>query len=90
MSDVKEALWACTPPDCDGQQAHWNVGLPIWIPGVGKGPNVTRITVQEDVPALHCNMRRVCVWVGDQLAAEAPFHSIEAVGYKVEPTPCAT
>ena len=84
MSDIKEALWATTPPDCDGQQSHWRVGKSIWTPGIGSGAVITRITVQEDVPALHCNMRRVCVWVCDQLAVEAPFHSLEAVGYPVE------
>ena len=80
--EAKEALWATTPPDCDGQQSHWHVGKTIWQDGA-PGAVITRITVQEDLPGLHCNMRRVCVWVGGVLAAEAPVHSLEAVGYPV-------
>ena len=82
MSKIREAEWATTPPDCDGQQTHWAVGKPIWANG-GPGPVITRITVQEDLPGLHCHMRRVCVWIGDDLAAEAPVHSLEAIGYAI-------
>lgn len=78
---VMEAAWAETLPDHDGDAGFWKVGGEIW-----NGPysrRITRITVQQDLPGLHCNLRRVCVWVGDVLAAEAPLHSLAAVGYPV-------
>lgn len=38
---------------------------------------ITRITLQEDVPGMHANMRRVCVWSGEVLLAESPYTSVE-------------
>lgn len=77
---VMEAVWAECLPGADGESRFWAVGQQTWLPG-GHCPTVTRITVQQDLPGLHCNMRRVCVWVGDALVAEAPMHAVQAVGY---------
>lgn len=43
--------------------------------------NVTRITVTEDLPGLHCNMERVRVYDGDTMIFEAPLHMLEGVRY---------
>lgn len=45
---------------------------------VGK---VSRITVTEDLPGLHCNMERVRVFDGDTMIFEAPLHNLEGVQY---------
>ena len=81
-NEIKDAIWAEGPPDADGDTRFWKVGVGIWD-GKGRGPAVTRITVQHDLPGLHCNMRRVCVWIGDAMVAEAPLHSLQGVGYSL-------
>lgn len=45
---------------------------------VGK---VSRITVTDDLPGLHCNMERVRVYDGDTIIFEAPLHNVESVMY---------
>lgn len=81
MTDTtREAAWAETMPDADGDSYYWKVGVGHWN-GKSRGDPVTRISVQCDLPALHCNMWRVCVWVGETLVAEAPLHNLKAVGY---------
>lgn len=84
MSDhpTMEAEWVEFPPKDGGDSAFYKAGYYIGVPG--KMRTITRITVQQDLPGLHCNLRRVCIWVGDQLAIEAPLHSVEAVGYPLE------
>jgi len=42
---------------------------------------VSRITVTEDLPGLHCNMERVRVWDDDMVIAEMPLHNLELVCY---------
>lgn len=42
---------------------------------------VSRITVTEDLPGLHCNMERVRVFDGETMIFEAPLHSLEGVTY---------
>ena len=81
MSDnVIDAEWAEGLPDADNDARIWKLGkLLDWKDKAG--PIITRITVQEDLPGLHCNMRRVCVWSGETLVAEAPLHNLQAVGY---------
>ena len=49
--EVIEAAWAEAQPDQDGESRFWQVGRPIWI-GNAHGPAVTRITVQQDLPAI--------------------------------------
>lgn len=83
MTDVIEAAWAATGPDADGDCFFWCVGKPLYGAGAEHRPTITRITVQEDLPGLHCNMRRVCVWVGEAMVAEAPVATIKAIGYPV-------
>lgn len=80
--EIIEAEWAETQLDQDGESRFWQVGRPIWT-RKAHGPAVTRITVQQDLPGLHCNMRRVCIWIGDKMVVEAPLHSLAAVGYPI-------
>lgn len=42
---------------------------------------VSRITVTDDLPGLHCNMERVRVFDGDHMIFEAPLHSLEGIVY---------
>lgn len=42
---------------------------------------VSRITVTDDLPGLHCNMERVRVFDGETMIFEAPLHSLEGVSY---------
>lgn len=46
---------------------------------------VTRITVTEDLPGLHCNMERVRVYVGETVVWEGPLHNLEGVAYPLPP-----
>lgn len=80
--EIMEAAWAESRPDQDGESRFWAVGKPIWT-GKAHGPAVTRITVQQDLPGLHCNMRRVCIWIGETMVVEAPLHSLALVGYAI-------
>lgn len=78
---IKEAAWAEGTPDADNETRFWQVGKPAdWK---HRDVLVTRITVQHDLPGLHGDLWRVCVWVGNALVAEAPLHNIQAVGYEV-------
>lgn len=43
--------------------------------------NVSRITVTDDLPGLHCNMERVRVFDGDTVVFEGPLHNLEGVTY---------
>lgn len=79
MSDIIDALWAETAPDVDGDPRFWKVGGSIWN-GSGYGGPITRITVQKDEPGLHCDMRRVCVWIGETMVVEVPAH-MTMIGY---------
>lgn len=83
--EIMEADWAESLPDQDGESRFWRVGQGIWT-GKSHGPAITRITVQQDLPGLHCNMRRVCVWIGDVMVVEAPVHSLSAIGYPIPTT----
>lgn len=70
---------------CDGESGvHYAVGKQYWRTVEGRavrcGP-VTRITITDDLPGLHCNMERVRVYDGDTLIYEAPLHSLEGVEY---------
>lgn len=83
MDDVVEAQWVDGLPDADGGTQFFRVGKPLWY-GKPHVQIVTRITVQHDLPGLHGNLRRVCVWIGDHLAVELPLHNVQAVGYPVQ------
>lgn len=74
-----EASWVEIPPGVDNEATFYCVGGLIYAGG--QEATITRITVQEDLPGLHCNMRRVCVWVDDALAFEAPMHAVQGVCY---------
>lgn len=82
MNGIVDAYWAEGLADADGESRFWEVGKPVWQAGK-PAATITRITVQDDLPGLHCNMRRVCVWAGDALLAEAPLHNLQAVGYLI-------
>lgn len=80
MSDHEpmNAQWVDFMPDNDGS-LRYHVGGAVYF--FGETAKITRITVQQDLPGMYCNMRRVCVWAGDQLAFEAPLHNVQGVGY---------
>ncbi|WP_454917357.1 hypothetical protein [Xanthobacter sediminis] len=80
MSDHEpmDAQWIDFPPDNDGSFRYY-VGGTVYF--FGATATITRITVQQDLPGMYCNMRRVCVWAGDKLAFEAPLHNVQGVGY---------
>lgn len=71
MSDhpTMEADWVEFPPRVEGDSSYYRVGGQLFQAGM-KASTITRITVQQDLPGLYCNLRRVCIWVGDQLAVE--------------------
>lgn len=80
MSDHEpmDAQWVDFLPD-DGESTRYAVGGKVYFRALTI--DITRITVQQDLPGMYCNMRRVCVWAGDQLAFEAPLHNVQGVGY---------
>lgn len=80
MSDHEpmDAQWVDFLPD-DGESVRYAVGGRVYFRA--RTVDITRITVQQDLPGMYCNMRRVCVWSGDQLAFEAPLHNVQGVGY---------
>jgi len=81
MSDHEpmDARWVEFLPGEDGEICVYSVGKSVGFDG--KRVSITRITVQQDLPGMYCNLRRVCVWAGDKLAFEAPLHNIQGVGY---------
>lgn len=87
MSDHEpmEAQWVHLLPDRDGDAYLYHVGGSVNF--YSAAVKITRITVQEDLPGMYCNMRRVCVWSGDRLAFEAPLHHVQGVGYLPEKEP---
>lgn len=80
MTEDRQAIWAETLPDGDDGARYFRVGGDLHADDGSKVP-ITSITVQRDVPGLHCNLDRVCIWCGDELAAEFPYLSAGAVGY---------
>lgn len=44
-------------------------------------PEITAITVSQDLPGLHCSLERVRVWVGDACVYEAAVHMVEGIEY---------
>ena len=50
-------------------------------------PEITKITVTEDLPGLHCYLERVRVWIGDTCILEAPTTSLDSIEYAVEEEP---
>lgn len=81
MSDHEpmEARWVEFPPQGPDEGSLYNVGGKISFDHVRL--DITRITVQQDLPGMYCNLRRVCVWSGDLLVFEAPLHNVQGVGY---------
>lgn len=81
---IREAKSVCFPSDQDGEQMFLTVGGTFWTVTEGKsidvGP-ILRITVEDDLPGLHCNMERVKVWVCDKMILEAPVISVLWISY---------
>lgn len=78
-NNIRKAHAVETPMDVNGESSYYIVGGLIY-----QGPicyTITKITVQEDLPGLHCNMRRVLVWVEDRVAVEIPLHNCVQVIY---------
>ncbi|MGP9790720.1 hypothetical protein [Roseinatronobacter sp. NSM] len=88
MGDLREAQWVDFLP-VDGEARSFAVGDHV---RATNDPNeaperyikVTRITVQCDLPGLHCDMWRVCVWSGDAMIVEVPLHNTAGVGYAMK------
>ena len=84
--ETREAVsFSGMPCGDQGEDAiHYQVGRNYARLIDGKYQNagtVTRITVTEDLPGLHCNLERVRVFDGDTMIFEAPLHSLEGVNY---------
>ena len=79
-----ELEWVSFPNPCvEGQEGdYWAINTKRFYHGVGE-KTVTRITRQTDVPGLHCDLWRVCLWSGNELLAEAPYTAIEACGHLI-------
>ena len=43
---------------------------------------VEKITLHEDVPAMHCNMRRILVWGGQGILCEIPYQHVGVIHWK--------
>lgn len=46
---------------------------------------VTAITMRRDIPGLHGNLDRICVWSNGKLLAEIPRHAADHIAYIHEP-----
>jgi hypothetical protein len=85
MADTREAEWVDILPDDDGGRTYavgYEARATIAPDKADQFVIVTRITVQRDLPGLHCDLWRVCVWVGDTMIVEVPLHNTIGVGYK--------
>lgn len=74
-------------PHCEGEYGmYYAVGhkCQYHFEGELKSHIITAITMQEDVPGLHSTLRRICIWCGDKLVLEAPYHSIEYCQHLLE------
>lgn len=43
---------------------------------------VEKITLHEDVPAMHCNMRRILVWGERGILCEIPYQHVSVIHWK--------
>lgn len=86
---AEREAFSVTGVPCGAQgedSVHYEVGRKYPRPGLVAnsyqmfGP-VTRITVSDDLPGLHCHMERVRVYDGETLIYEAPLHNLEGVAY---------
>ena len=68
----------------DENGVYLEVGGPFYIREDNQskdiGP-VTSITLQDDIPGLHCNLLSVKVWIGEKLVFDAPYLSVLYVRY---------
>lgn len=76
---MREAQWVKTPTDADNELSFYKVGRPTHF--IHRVVVPTRIVVQDDVPGLHCNLWRVCVYEHEELISEFPYHNVEEIGY---------
>lgn len=87
MTTTREAHAVQFNEDSNGEALFCQIGKKwdeedLLNPGVvGSAGAVTRITVTDDLPGLHCYLERVRVFVGEKLVLEAPFHQIECAQY---------
>lgn len=86
MSKVREAVSISgVPMGGTGEDGiFYHVGRPyhrLFVNSYEVAGTVTRITVTDDLPGLHCNLERVRVFDGDTMIFEAPLHSLEGVCY---------
>lgn len=87
MSNTREAVSISGVP-CGEEAVFYGVGKPYFRPDGNTwkvAGTVTRITVTDDLPGLHCNLERVRVFDGDTMIFEAPLHSLEGVCYAPPP-----
>lgn len=76
--EVKECLSISGTPDEDGSMPFFRVGESGFL-SPDNTPVVTRITLQRDVHGEFCLRTRACVWVGEKLVFEAPYHALTGV-----------
>lgn len=94
MTNVREAISVSGfPMGADGEDGlFYRVGGSYWRTVGGsaqKAGTVTRITVTDDLPGLHCDLERVRVYDGDTVIFEGPLHNLEGVHYAA-PAPTVT
>jgi hypothetical protein len=87
MTTTREAHAVQFTEDSQGEALFCKIGGKwyeddLLNPGsVGSAGSVTRITVTDDLPGMHCFMERVRVFVGEKVVLEAPLHQVECVQY---------
>jgi hypothetical protein len=89
MSIEREAISVFGCSDKNGEQFSTSLGADWYEPRAGAYEpvgKVSQITVSRDLPGLHCNMERVCVYVGEHMVWEAPLHALESVTYALPET----
>jgi hypothetical protein len=83
MTNTREANAVCGVPAGETREEGFYAKVGLNFPYHNKNsPIVTRITVSDDLPGLHCNLERVRVFAeGDKLLWEGPMHNLEGVWY---------
>ena len=86
----KEVLSVELPPKGENGEdcLFFKVGVEttIGFPGPYKFENrrmVTKIELRDDVPGLVATTWRICVFVGDHMVAEMPYHAVESIVYAI-------
>ncbi len=82
---TRTAISVAGMPGVDGQCLFLAVGQDWNQKDDGhwsKAGTISRITVTDDLPGLHCNLERVRAYVGDCVIWEGPLHNLEGVTFE--------